>query len=43
MGIIYSFASFDAFTAVTFHVEVFWVFTPCSVVVHLEDGSSIDL
>jgi hypothetical protein len=26
-------ASFKAFTAVMFHVEVFWVVTPCSVVV----------
>jgi len=26
-------ASFEAFMAVTFHVEVFWIVTLCSVVV----------
>jgi len=25
-------ASFEAFTAVMFHVEVFWIVTPCNVV-----------
>jgi hypothetical protein len=29
----HDFASFEAFTAVTFQVEVVWVVTPCSVVV----------
>jgi hypothetical protein len=28
-----AFARFEAFTAVTFQVMVFWVVTPCSVVV----------
>jgi hypothetical protein len=28
-----NFLSFDTFTAVVFQVEVFWVVTPCSVVV----------
>jgi hypothetical protein len=27
------YASFEAFTGVMFHVEVFWIVTPCSVVV----------
>jgi len=26
-------ASFEAFAAVMFHVEVFWIVTPCSIVV----------
>jgi hypothetical protein len=29
--------------AVIFQVEVFWVVTSCSFVVHPEDGGSIDL
>jgi len=29
-------ASFEASTAVMFQVEVFWVVTPCSVVVKME-------
>jgi hypothetical protein len=39
-----SHASFEAFTAVMFQVEVFWYVTPCSVVVGFlpEDGSSRD-
>jgi hypothetical protein len=40
-------ASFEAFTAVTFQVEVFWVVTPCDAVwccgrIH-EDGGGMDL
>jgi len=37
---LYLHASFEAFTAVMFEVEVIWVVTPCSVVV---DGGSMDL
>jgi hypothetical protein len=29
---MYKHASFEAYTAVIFQVEVFWVVTPCSVV-----------
>jgi hypothetical protein len=41
-------ASFEAFTAVMVQVVVFWVMTPCSVVVgyqrfRVEDGGSKDL
>jgi hypothetical protein len=39
-------AKFEVFTAVKIHVEVFWVVTPCSVVVgyqHPEDRSRIYL
>jgi hypothetical protein len=42
-----TYPSFEAFTAVMFHVDVFWVLTPSGVAVgchfHPEDGDSTDL
>jgi hypothetical protein len=36
LELLLSDASFEAFTVVTLAVEVFWVVTPCSVVVRFE-------